>query len=81
MIRFLAANWIWFALIGAMLLMHRGHMGRGGAGGCGGHGSHGHDRHPDNDVKPTTTAGDATPAGHPGQPTAAGAANQRHHGC
>lgn len=40
MIRFITANWIWFVLIGAMLLMHRGHRGHGGGhgGGCGGHG-------------------------------------------
>jgi hypothetical protein len=34
MIEFLAANWLWIVLIGAMVLMHRG-------GGCGSHGSHG----------------------------------------
>lgn len=35
MIEFLAANWLWIALVVAMVAMHRG-------GGCG---SHGHDSH------------------------------------
>ncbi len=35
MISFLAANWLWIALVVAFVAMHRG-------GGCGMHGSHGH---------------------------------------
>lgn len=34
MIQFMAANWLWIALVVAMFAMHR-------HGGCGGHGRHG----------------------------------------
>lgn len=43
MLAFLASNWLWIVLMGAMLFMHRrhgkGHPGGGGSGtgGCGGH--------------------------------------------
>lgn len=38
MLSFLSTYWVWIVLIGAMLLMHRGHGGHGGGhgGGCGG---------------------------------------------
>ena len=42
MIDFLSANWVWIALVVAMLAMHRG-------GGCGSHGGHGHDKHDQRD--------------------------------
>lgn len=79
MIRFITANWIWFALIGAMLLMHRGHMGHGG--GCGGHGAHDHDRRtPDAAVK-RTSAPDGTTDSHGEHLASAGADGRRHRGC
>lgn len=42
MITFLANNWYWLLLVGAMVFMHAGHGGHGGhsghGGGAGGHG-------------------------------------------
>lgn len=44
MIDFLLANWLWIALIGAFVAMHRGGHGCGMHGSHGaGHGNHGHD--------------------------------------
>ena len=79
MIRFLTANWIWFVLIGAMLLMHRGHAGHGGGGGCGGHGSPAHDRHaPDTAVDRTSAADDGTTTHHSAHPAADDADRSRY---
>lgn len=47
MLAFLASNWMWILLMGAMFFMHRGHgMGHGGGGGSGasGCGGHNHER-------------------------------------
>ena len=82
MIRFISANWIWFVLIGAMLLMHRGHAGHGGGGGCGGHGSRSHDQHTqDAAADRTPGTADGTAPGHAEHPAAVGADDRRHRGC
>ena len=60
----LAGNWIWVLLIGAMLLMHLRHGGmHGGHGGHGGHGdrardlssTHEHEAAPSSETDTTTT--------------------------
>ena len=55
MIEFLAANWVWIVLVGAVLAMHRG-------GGCGshGHGSHSGGDQQHHDRQPTVDRGDHT---------------------
>ncbi len=58
MTHFLATNWIWILLIGAMVLMHTSHRHGGGhmggmGGGCGG----GHMSHSHEDSEPSHTEG------------------------
>ena len=81
MIRFITVNWVWFVLIGAMLLMHRGHAGHGGGGGCGGHGSRDHDRHTPDTAVDRTPAADGAAPGQTAHPAAAGANDRRYRSC
>lgn len=76
MLEFLASNWLWIVLIGALVLMHRG-------GGCGSHGGHaGHGDHGDH--RDRSTPGDASatpdvPGGRTAEPAGdAGTPGQRH---